>query len=163
MNDRIDSWEDLDKEIESLFNTPDSLTTKIHKDAYHPLKEIVAELKNNQEKYQAAPEEFSGFIFKNPEYVKNFYGWLPYLSGARAKLVEMKFFDGNKNEITDPQIVRQIVESNDPEVTSNTYLVVYPDFKRVEELNMASIEQSNVYADINPPKLNLKAIKKIKK
>lgn len=163
-NDQINSWEDLDSEIESLFNTPDSLTTKSFKAAYEPLKSIVAELKNNQEKYKDSPGDFSNLILKSPVYLDNLFGWLPYLSGARAKLVEMKFLDYDGNEITNPEDIRKLLKDNDPEITSKTYFVIYPDFQRVEELNAASLEHNNkiVYADINKPTINLNNIKKAK-
>lgn len=164
--DIINSWEDLEADIEDLFNNPQSITGRKYGHAYAPLKALVEDLKNNQEKHKTNPETFSDSILRNVTHTDNLFDWLPYITGARAKLLDIKFYDKNKNEITDKSQVSKIVQDNDPVVTNETYILIVPNFERVEELNKGSQDlklsnkQDIVYADINRPGYNLEKMKK---
>lgn len=171
MVDRINSWEDLELDIEDLFNNPDSISGKRFGHAYEPLKAVISEIRHNLEHYQANPKEFSKFILQNPDHKDNLFDWLPYLSGDRVQLLEMKFFDKNDNEILDKSSISNMIKQNDP-AQNETYIYMFLNNNKIAELNENSKklqdnlnpEEKIVYADINPPGLPLKNMsKRIKK
>lgn len=167
MIDKITSWEDLDADIEDLFNNADSITGKRFGHVYAPLKAVVANVKDNFEEYKNNPKDFSSFILQNPNHLDNLFDWLPYLSGDRAKLVDMKFFNKHDEEIIDKSLITKMLNDDDP-VKKETYVYIFINNSRVEELNNGSklLQENNnqsehtVYADVNPPALNLKNISK---
>lgn len=167
MIDKITSWEDLDADIDDLFNNAESITGKRFGHVYAPLKSVVANVKDKFEEYKTNPKDFSRFILQNPNHVDNLFDWLPYLSGDRAKLVDMKFFNKNDEEIIDKSLITKMLNDDDP-VKKETYVYIFINNSRVEELNNGSklLQENNnqsehtVYADVNPPALNLKNIRK---
>lgn len=165
MVDKINNWEDLDLDIEDLFNNPTSITGRKFGHAYSPLKAVISSIKNNLEYYQNNPKQFSRFILQNPEHIDNLFDWLPYLTGDRVQLLDMKFFDKNDNEIVDKSLITKMLKDNDS-AQNETYIYIFLNNKRIEELNKGSkllnenTTTNSVYADTNSPELNLKNISK---
>lgn len=126
----LQNWNELKADIEDLYNNKNfRIMYEQYKNTYPIILEVVAELENNPDKYIAEPTLFSKFIFSNETYSKSLYEWLPYLSGARAQLLEMKFYDQNNKEIVDKSHISEAIKSNDLNITSNTFISIEPNLE----------------------------------
>lgn len=143
---KINTWEDLMNDIEDLFNNPEARYNETYKtkEVYPSLIEIVKELKENTQFYIDHPKNLHDFIFDNEQHKSQLLNWLPYLSGACAQLVEMKFYDLNKQEITDKKIISDIVRLEDKELQSTVLVSIEPQIETLKKYSFPNEKSKKI-------------------
>lgn len=124
----FNNWNDLYFEMEDLFFN-DTRFYSYKPEAYADMIKIVDEIKNNVQKYIDHPEEVNKFLEIKD---KNFMEWFPYISGDRAALLKMKFFDKEGIELSDMSHLSEAIKTNNKEVMENTFIKIYAN---VDTLN----------------------------
>ena len=131
MESTFNSWEDLKLEILSLF------TTHLEPEALSNILCIIEELENNTEKYINQPRDFKSFL--NEDLLAGMGTWMSYLSGGMAYLLEIKFYDKERREITSKEEIRQCLSSSDPEIMNNTFFEITPVVDTLKKFNSKKV------------------------
>lgn len=117
----FNNWDELYFEMQDLFFN-DTRFYSYKPEAYESMVKIVDEIKNNVQKYIDNPEEVDKILEMKD---KNFMEWFPYISGGRAALLEMKFFDKEGVELNNISHLSEAIKTNNKEVMENTFIKIY--------------------------------------
>lgn len=104
------SWNELDNEIEHLFGT-ERYGAKAWDIDW--MRKVVNHIRENSALYEQSPEQFNNFVTQ--EYLEQMGSWMPYLSGARACLININFVDKEDKPVEKSLVSKALKDEKDEE------------------------------------------------
>lgn len=109
----FNTWEEIKEEINSIFGEQ---TRDYKKEAMDCFNEIFEELETNYLVYLNNEEAFQDYLNSHQHILQGFYYWMPYLSGERALLLQLKMYDANFKLLDQTKMTE--------EEAANAYMVI---------------------------------------